>query len=264
MRSGNQAKPLGRLRRVIKPSAFLMLVCLLSLFGAFLFFAGPVQASVFITSSPLLPQGQIGVSYYAVLTANGDNPPFTWTASGLPPGLSLAASGTISGSPTMSGTFNFSATVTNGASETASQTFVISVSQPPLKFLTSSLSDAKENEAYAGAIQVTGGQTPYTYSVVSGTFPTGLTLNSSTGYISGTPSQGSAGDYTFTIEATDSSSPTVSGQQSFSLTVEKGGYTSVITVNARSQSRPDKRIFRWVASGHTSRWRLFDARHGTR
>ena len=220
------------LRRGIGQRLCLMLICLLAISSVFFLFASPVQAQPIITTSPLLPQGQVGTSYYAALTAVGGTPPYTWSSGALPPGLSLAASGVISGKPTMAGTFNFTATVTDSTAASASQPFITTVAQPPLRFLTTSLLPAKENERYADTIRVSGGASPYTWSIISGTLPTGLILNSSTGYISGTPAKGSTGSYSVTIQATDSSVPPLSGQQGFSMTVEKGGYEAAITVNA--------------------------------
>ncbi len=55
--------------------------------------------------------------------------------------------------------------------------------------------------AYNGTITVTGGQRPYVFSVSSGSLPAGLTLNSVTGTVSGTPQQ--PGDYSFSVQATD-------------------------------------------------------------
>ncbi|MBM4447457.1 MAG: hypothetical protein FJ023_08990 [Chloroflexi bacterium] len=210
----------------------LTMTCLLTISSALLLFASPVQAALFITTSPLLPQGQVGSPYYAVLTATGDNPPFTWsiTSGAPPPGLSLAASGIISGTPTMAGNFNFTATVTDSVAVTASQPFIINVTQPPLKFFTTTLALAEEGKAYSSTIAVSGGTTPYTWSIASGTLPTGLTLNVSNGYISGVPAKGSTGSYSFMVSVSDSSSPTITGQQSFSITVEKGGYEATITI----------------------------------
>jgi hypothetical protein len=224
----------GWLRHGISKGLYLTSILLVSLFSVFFLVAGPVQAALSITSTPLLPNGQVGTTYYAALTATGDNPPFTWSiiSGSLPPGVNLAASGVISGTPTIPGTYNFTARVTDSAAGSASQPFIINISQPPLRFLTISLADAKEGEMYSGVIQVSGGTTPYTFTITSGSLPSGLTLNNSSGYISGTPPQGTAGSYSFTVEATDSSSPTISGQQSFSIIVEKGGYQATITIGA--------------------------------
>jgi Putative Ig domain len=61
-------------------------------------------------------------------------PPFTWTLAGgsLPPGLTLSANGQILGTPTATGTFSFTARVTDAGGQTATQTFSQTISpQPP-------------------------------------------------------------------------------------------------------------------------------------
>ncbi len=211
------------------PLASISLVGLLSIL---LVFAGPVQAALFITSSPLLPNGQVGSLYYAALSATGDNPPFTWAiiSGSPPPGVSLNPSGVLSGTPTIAGTYNLTIRVTDAVAASASQPFIITISQPPLNFLTTSLLDAKEGESYSNVIRVSGGTAPYTYSMTGGTLPSGLSLSSASGYISGIPDKGSAGNYSFTVGVTDSSSPAITGQQTYGLTVEKGGYTATINI----------------------------------
>ncbi len=223
-----------RQRHGIRRSHYVSSILLLGLFSVFFLFAGPVQAALFITTSPLLPNGQVGSPYYATLTATGDNPPFTWTViSGTPPpGVNLSSLGALSGTPTMAGTYNFTVRVTDAIAATASQPFIITISQPPLNFLTTSLVDGKEGVTYRDVIRVSGGTAPYTWSMTSGNLPSGITLGSSTGYISGIPEKGTAGTYSFTIGVTDSSSPAISGQQTFGLVVEKGGYTATITIGS--------------------------------
>jgi len=215
-------------------SLYLTLIFLLCLFTVFILTAGPVQAALFITTSPLLPNGQQGSLYYAALSATGDNPPFTWSviSGSTPPGVSLAASGVISGTPTIAGTYNFTARVTDSVAATASQPFIINISQPPLQFLTTSLASTKEGKSYTDVIRVSGGTTPYTWSVISGSLPSGITLNGSSGNIIGIPDKGSAGSYSFIVEVTDSSSPIISGQQGYSITVEKGGFEASITIGS--------------------------------
>ncbi|HEX7363995.1 MAG TPA: Ig domain-containing protein [Dehalococcoidia bacterium] len=223
-----------RQRHGIRHSHYISSILLLGLFSICFLFAGPVQAALFITTSPLLPSGQVGSPYYATLTATGDNPPFTWAViSGTPPpGVNLSPLGALSGTPTMAGTYNFTVRVTDSVAATASQPFIITISQPPLNFLTTSLVDAKEGVTYRDVIRVSGGTTPYTWSMTSGNLPSGITLGSSTGYISGIPEKGTAGTYSFIIGVTDSSSPAISGQQTFGLVVEKGGYTATITIGS--------------------------------
>src|SRR5262249_51871309 len=79
-----------------------------------------------------LPAGTPGTPYSATLSASGGTQPFAWSiASGtFPPGLLLTASnGAISGTPTMQGTFSFTARVTDNGDpqQQASQFFSVSI-----------------------------------------------------------------------------------------------------------------------------------------
>ena len=216
----------------------------------------PVWAAPTISSFPApLPQGQVGISYNATLTATG-TPPYTWGSPiGLPPGLSFTPAGntgTISGIPTAAGTFPFSITVTDGTPGSAVFTNPIIVTQTPLSFLTTSLPDATEDSSYSEHVNVTGGTSPYTWTIVSGSgsLPDGLTLSTSTGVISGTPDDDTAGSYSFTIKVTDSSTSPLSAQRSFSLSVEEGTFESVISV-ASSLASGETNVFvegDWVAA----------------
>jgi hypothetical protein len=71
--------------------------------------------------------------------------------------------------------------------------------------------------AYSQSLAATGGTAPYTWNIASGTPPPGLSL-SGTGVLSGTPT--TAGDYTFTVRATDAASQTAT--QSLDITVAAG------------------------------------------
>ncbi|MGA7678242.1 MAG: Ig domain-containing protein [Dehalococcoidia bacterium] len=222
------------LKWVICQGLCLTLICLLTIFSAFLFSASPVQAVPTIFPSAL-PNGQVGVFYTTILTAAPLAGSTTWAVTGgsLPPGLNLAAAtGVISGTPTTAGTYTFFITVTDTTGPSAPQGFFITVTQPPLKFLTTSLVTAKEREAYTDRIIVSGGTTPYTWSIASGSLPTGLILSSTTGFFSGIPAKGTVGSYSFMVSVSDSSPTPLTGQQSFSITVEKGGYQAVITIDS--------------------------------
>jgi hypothetical protein len=69
--------------------------------------------------------------------------------------------------------------------------------------------------AYSETISTTGGVSPYTFAVTLGALPTSLTLNSTTGVISGTPT--ALGTFTFTIQITDHSGNFSS--QAFSISI---------------------------------------------
>jgi sugar lactone lactonase YvrE len=86
-------------------------------------------ASVFtITTDPVLLSGFVGGAYSQTLSAAGGNPPYTWASSGaLPPGLTLSASGTITGTPTVAGGYAFTIRVTDSASATATKASTLTV-----------------------------------------------------------------------------------------------------------------------------------------
>ncbi len=82
-----------------------------------------------------LPPGKLRTAYSAALAATGGTGTVTWTASGLPTGLTISSAGTISGTPGASGSFSVTVTATAGTSAKATYTLVISpavvVSSPP-------------------------------------------------------------------------------------------------------------------------------------
>jgi hypothetical protein len=172
----------------------------------------------FIPVSPLviptlnLPNGAQGVAYSQTLVATGGKLPYTWSisAGALPAGLSLSAStGIISGTPTATADNNsFTAMVTDANNSTATQGLSIIV--PSLVFVTSSLPDGYRTVTYNQTLTATGGRAPYTWSRTSGSLPSGLTLNTATGIISGVPTQ--TGSRTFTIQVRDSANVTRSKQ----------------------------------------------------
>ncbi len=181
--------------------------------------------SITITRPPLtvtttsLVGGAVGTSYSQTLTAIGGTPPYSWSLSAgtLPAGLTLAAAtGVILGVPTTTGTSNFTVLVTDSVSGTATKALSI-VINTALAITTTSLPGGSVGAAYSGTLQATGGVQPYTWTITSGTLPTGLTLNASTGVISGTPT--TTGKSTFTVAVQDSESPNVEISSSLSITI---------------------------------------------
>ena len=194
--------------------------------------ASPVHAAPVIFPSSL-PQGQVGTSYATTLVAAPVTPPAIWAITGgsLPPGLGLQANtGTISGEPTSAGSYAFFVQVTDDTGTSPQQGFLITITGNPLRFVTTSLPQGTEGTSYSQTISVTGGDSPYTWEISSGTLPDGLTLRSTNGVLSGTPDEDSAGTYSFTVTVTDDSSPELSAEQDFTLVIAQGLYESTVTV----------------------------------
>jgi len=180
------------------------------------------------TSSPLaistttLAGGTVSAAYSQTLAASGGRSPYTWSRSAgtLPNGLTLSSAGVISGTPTASGTFNFTVTVTDSATTRASVnkalSITVSAASSALSITTSSLANATVGTAYSQTLAASGGRTPYTWSRYSGTLPTGLTINSS-GVISGTPT--ATGTFSFTVRVRDSASTQASATKTLTITV---------------------------------------------
>jgi hypothetical protein len=107
----------------------------------------------------------------------------------------------------------------------------------PLAITTSSLPAGTVNQPYSTTLQATGGISPYTWSVVGGSLPNGLQLNSLTGNISGTPA--AAGTFTFTAQVADSQSPAATNTKQFSIVVNS---PPVATLNITTTSLPNGRV----------------------
>lgn len=165
-----------------------------------------VNPGTVVISPSTLPGGMVGLAYTATVSASGGLAPYTFSVStgALPAGLSLAAStGIISGSPTASGPSTFTVQVADAElpAVTATQSYTVTIVSA-LSITTASLPAANIGVSYTATLAATGGVTPYTWAVTTGSLPSGLTLNSTTGVISGTPT--SAGTFNFTITVTDS------------------------------------------------------------
>lgn len=207
-----------------------------------------------------LNPGAIGVPYEQVLLASGGQTPYTWTLTGgsLPPGLSLQTNGIISGTPTLASgvtypnTYNFSVKVTDSQTPTAAfNTLGTSIIiNPALSFPSATLPSVVVGNNYLATVAAAGGISPYTYNVVFGSLPDGLTLTSSgttAGTISGTPT--TAGTFNFTIQATDSVSETATAAFSIVITGRlQGSY--VISLNGFFQGTPFYMVGSFVADGN--------------
>jgi Putative Ig domain len=178
------------------------------------------------SSTTQIPCGSNGVPYSTTIAVTGGVAPLSFSlASGsLPAGLQLNVSGAITGRPTgpVSGQPNpsvFTVKVTDDSTSPVSATqqysIYISPAQPLKITAVSPLQTGFVNFPYNTAISTSGGVTPFTWSLVSGQLPPGLSLNTSTGQISGVPACPPGGcssttptSYSFTLQVADSTLPT--------------------------------------------------------
>jgi Putative Ig domain len=184
--------------------------------------------SITVTLIPLavtttsLPAASGGVSYSAKLAATGGYPAYTWsvTQGALPAGLSLNAStGAITGKPTAPGTASFTVGVSDAETPpgSASANLSITVNVAPLAITTTVLSGATDDLAYSAKLAASGGIAPYTWSVTAGALPAGLSLNASTGAITGKPTV--PGTASFTVKVSDGETPSASVSANLFITV---------------------------------------------
>jgi hypothetical protein len=144
----------------------------------------------------------VAITPAAMTASGGSGTGYTFSANGLPTGLSMSAAGTIFGTPTVSGTFTYTVTIKDSAGNTGTVNCSVTVASPsPLGLTCPSAATGTVGTAYSGGVTASGGVPPYTYSLYSGSLPTGLTLNTSTGAITGTPTTG--GTFAFSIQVKD-------------------------------------------------------------
>jgi hypothetical protein len=163
-----------------------------------------------------LPNAQAGVAYNQTLAVSpAGSYTFSLVTGSLPPGLNLnAATGQLSGTATATGTYTFSvqALAANGCG--ATQAFTLAVTCPAITLNPASLPNGTTGAAYNQSLSATPGGN-YSFSKTSGSLPPGLTLNSASGVLSGTPT--TQGSYTFTITATGFGACT--GSLSYTVTI---------------------------------------------
>jgi hypothetical protein len=197
--------------------------------------------------------------------ASGGTGPYTWSATGMPPGLSVNLStGLIAGTPTQPGTFVAAITVRDSLSVSFSANFTLAVVTTPLIITNAdgstpaALPPGTVGTSYTRFLNAAGGtQSLYTWTT-QGTLPPGLTAQNAPGcpttcglQVSGTPTQ--AGTFNFIVQVRDSLGNTA--QQSFSLIINSGIPPQITTTTLTLGTIGQAYNFTFTASGGAGGYR---------
>lgn len=215
-------------------------------------------ASWTVNAAPAITTGSIPMTTISrplsatAMTATGGTGTLTWSATGLPAGLTLTAQGQLSGTPVLEGTSSVVFTVVDSNDVSASQTLTITVNPLP-QISTSSLPFGVMGTAYSQMLASTGGTGAMTYSVTGGALPTGLAL-AADGTISGTPAD--KGSYVFTVTVQDSLAANTSSSLSILvvdtpviLTSALPEWTATQFVHLQLAAEKGTAPYRWAVTG---------------
>jgi uncharacterized protein YhjY with autotransporter beta-barrel domain len=167
-----------------------------------------IAAPTIAVTPTALPGATAGTAYSATLIGSGAVAPYSFTLTGgtLPGGVTLSTTGQLSGTPIASGSFPFTVTVRDANGQTGTASLTLAVSVPTLAITPATLPTAVQGIAYNQTMSARGGVAPYSFAVSAGSLPAGLTLNTATGAITGTPT--GSGIANFSITVTDSTAGT--------------------------------------------------------
>ena len=182
------------------------------------------QSLLRITTNSPLPNARVGENYTGFIEAccGQGSGPIRWSLVNgtVPDGLrfagndlQLAQTTAVLGTATRVQTTTFTVRARDGAGNTATKTFTLTVDPPsPLVITngTDQLRDGQVGVAYEASLFPGGGTPPYSWSHVAGTLPPGLSVQASPGRVLGTPT--TAGTFTFTVRVNDSGGQSATGQ----------------------------------------------------
>ena len=191
--------------------------------------------TVTVTTSGLVP-GVQAIAYPSTkLTATGGKGPYTWSAIGLPGGISLSAAGVLTGTPITAGSYTPTFTATDSSTPgvaSAAVTITLNVLLSGMTITTTALRDGIANVPYVSTtLQQQGGTAPIIWT--SPGLPAGLSLNAA-GTLSGTPTV--AGAAFITINVTDSSATPQTATFTYAINIASPVSISTASLPSGAQS----------------------------
>jgi len=181
-------------------------------------------------SDQTLASGLKNVAYSDAVASNlGAAATYTLQSGTLPTGISLAANGNLSGTPTATGAFPITIRATTGSGTLNLNTSLI-VNQAPTLVDSTIDTGGIAGTPYSNQVSATGYPTP-SYSVTAGSLPNGITLDANTGAITGTPTVG--GNFPFTISANNGIGSPVSFGSMYIMIVAAPIWTDQTVASAR-------------------------------
>jgi hypothetical protein len=175
--------------------------------------ADPVSLPPVVTASTF--SGVVGTAFTNSLIATPSATlGFTQTGGTLPLGLSFnATTGAITGNPSSAGTYTITVYGSNGAGPGSAATITFNITLPPVPVVTASTFTGTVGTAFSNTIVATNSPTSYAYT---GVLPAGLSFNTTTGAITGTPT--AAASSTISVTATNAGGTSSAATITFNIT----------------------------------------------
>ena len=174
-----------------------------------------VVGNLLTVATVVLPEATVGQAYSNAVLATGGTPPYTWTltSGAAPSGTTFdGATGIVSGTPDQFGDVTLGVKVTDNASNPSMATGTVTLSvKSGLLLVSTTLPKAIVGLKYTQALVATGGKPPYSFSLLSGVLPDGITFSPSSGVFGGTPTKAGTGSFSVQVKDSEGTAATFSG-----------------------------------------------------